>query len=147
MFHLKLTTAFVAILFLSACATLEKDYQNKVCNETGGYERGVNDARQGLLMNQSFAQSCEPSIIVAVQAGYKKGYQDGIAMVQADKPATQINGNIGGDNSKAYHCEAKAFSETFSAWGSSELEARLAATEKCTQKFHKMHCDRIECQH
>lgn len=67
---------------------------------------------------------------------------------------TLINVNIGGNqnvgpanqtNPRAYYCEVKAFTMTFSGWGPTQLEATRTAIANCTAKYHQMHCDAVSC--
>jgi hypothetical protein len=113
----------------------------------------MSDAREGKPMNaMSLTQVCDPPTTEAAMRGYRNGYKDGLASKREEVPETQINVNIGGggdggSSSKKYLCEVKAFTETFSAWGSSELEASEKAKKKCAKRYHEMHCDEVKCKH
>lgn len=138
----------VCVLNLAGCAGMQQAYRDQICHAEGGYERGMNDARTGEPMNQSFANACEGAGREAALKGYREGYTAGLASVQAEKPKTQINVNIGGSpgNSKKFYCEVRAFTQKFSAWGATELEAKVEAQKRCMERYHEMHCGDVSCQ-
>jgi hypothetical protein len=109
----------------------------------------MNDARAGHSMNTSFAQTCEAQSRGVAIAGYRAGYNAGLASTQSSQPSTLINVNIGGGSQeprKRFYCEIQAFTKTFSAWGSTQLEAEVAAKQQCTQNYNVMHCNEISCR-
>ena len=126
---------------------MQQAYQEQVCNENGGYEQGMNDANTGKPMDQSFARGCEGVTRDTAQLCYRKGYNAGLAHIQAQKPSTEINVNFGNSSTKNFYCEVHAFTKTFSAWGGTELEARVKAKNNCTEHYNEMHCNEIECKH
>jgi hypothetical protein len=143
-----LSSSFLLFLTLG-CAGMQQAYQDQICTDSGGYERGMNDSRAEKPMDQSFAQACDASRRDTALLGYRRGYGEGLASLQAGKPATLINVNLGtgtDGSQKKYYCEVKAFTKTFSAWGSSELEARVGAKKSCTQEYNEMHCEEAECK-
>lgn len=123
------------------CAGMQEAVIERFCHESGGYERGMNDARQALPMDQSFITACAPDIREAVGLSYRNGYKDGLASVQAEKPQTSIQVNIGSGSTKKYLCKLKPFVKSYSAWGATELEARDNVQKQCETDNHEMHCD------
>jgi hypothetical protein len=143
---------FMVLSAFSSCAAMQQSYQDNYCNQSAGYERGVNDAREGRPMDSSFFMSCQPGSKEAAIAGYQNGYGAGIASIPPQP--TQINVNVGGapawgpvGGERRAYCEIHAFTNTFSAWGPNELEAQVRAKEKCKQQYNEMHCGDIRCRH
>lgn len=134
---------------ITSCASMRMAYQNEVCNENGGYQRGMNDARAGNAMDQSFADGCEGESLEVARTGYRKGFNAGLASLKAEQPDTVINVNIdpeGSSSQKRVYCEVKAFTDVFSAWGATELEAKISSQKKCEARHDPMHCDVVTCR-
>ena len=153
---MKMTMILMALALIgtAGCASLQQAYQNQYCNENGGFEKGMNDARSDLPMNSNFFGSCTPESQTSAQNGYRSGYAQGLAARASETPGTQINVNLGngsvsdgGSYGHTYYCEIHAFTETFAAWGATELEAQVDAKAKCTRQYHEMHCGQISCRH
>jgi hypothetical protein len=134
------------LLAFASCAGMQQAYQEQVCNTNGGYERGMNDARAHKPMDTYFAGSCEGPTRDAAQAGYRDGYNAGLAANQGEQPATQIIVNTGERDRRRFFCEVHAFTKTYAGWGSSEMEARAEATRHCTSEYNEMHCREAECR-
>ncbi len=142
--------SLIAVLFLlslASCASLEEAHRQQVCNEHGGYQQGMNAARGDQPMDLSFARLCDPTSSAIALEAYKKGYTEGLASKTDRSP--KINVNIGHgikDSQKNFHCEVRAFTDTYSAWGSTRLEAEVSAKDQCKVKHHEMHCDSVSCK-
>ncbi len=134
----------LAFTSIAGCASIQKAYEEQVCNTNGGFQQGMNDARDGKPMDSSFGSGCENGREAALQ-GYREGYQSGLAHLQSQRP-TEINVNFGGAPRKKYFCEIHAFTQTYSAWGATELEAREEAKKQCTKHYNPMHCEDFTCK-
>lgn len=135
------------LLSVTGCASMMKTYKAQVCNSNGGYQQGMNDARDGKPMDQSFSQVCDEAQRTQAINGYHKGYKDGLDSVKKTAPSTEINVNIGNNSAKRYYCEIHPFTTTISSWGSTELEARMKVKHKCMQTYNEMFCEDIACKH
>lgn len=99
-------------------------------------------------------------------SAYRKGYESGVASTkepvsdsERGNHGTIINVGIGNgvrlgtgrgsmtrSNPKAWFCEIKIFGQTYSAFGSTQLEAKQAAKLKCSTETNEMHCEDISCE-
>lgn len=120
----------MAALLLGGCATFKA--QN--CSENAGYQKGVNDAKAGRLMNlQNYSIICDKESRELAEKGYKEGYQAG-----SDKGGAQLNVTLKGGALTlvgAYSCQAAYKMHDFSADASTEAEARSKALAKCRAKY------------
>jgi hypothetical protein len=68
----------------------------------------------------------------------------------AESPAPAlIKVNIGGDptdNSRAWYCKAKAFTDDFEAFAPTQLEAIKAVAARCREKYDPMFCKTSACR-
>ena len=120
----------LAALVLGGCATFNA--QN--CSENAGYQKGVNDAKTGKLMNlQNYSIICGKESRALAEKGYKDGYQAG-----SDKGGSQLNVTLKGGKlglAGAYSCQAAFKFHDFNADAATEAEARSKALEKCRAKY------------
>lgn len=120
----------VAALVFSGCATFKA--QN--CTENAGFQKGMNDARTGRIMNlQNYSIICDKESRALAEKGYKDGYNAG-----RDTGGAQLNVTLKGGALTlvgAYSCQAAFKGHDFSANASTEPEARSKALEKCRAKY------------
>ncbi len=77
-------------VILSGCAAMERDAQERVCNQAGAYQYGVNDAQNGENMRADMlAHQCHPSQKNLVKRFYIDGY-----MAMKNQPLVSINNNV-----------------------------------------------------
>ena len=119
----------ISAMLLGGCAT----FRAQNCTENAGYQRGMNDAKAGRLMNlQNYAVICDKASRELAEKGYKEGYLAG-----GDTGGAQLNVTLKGGKlalEGAYSCAAAYKLENFSADASTEGEARSKALEKCRAK-------------
>jgi|GEM_PF-2245855 len=120
----------MAALVFGGCATFKA--QN--CTESAGYQRGVNDAKAGRLMNlQNYSLMCDKESRALVEKGYQDGFMAGGNAGGAQMNVTLKGGKLG--LTGAYACKAAFNGQDFSADASTEAEARAKALEKCRANF------------
>jgi hypothetical protein len=119
----------LAAAVLSGCATFKA--QN--CTENAGYQKGVNDAKSGRLMNlQNYSVICDKESRVLTEKGYKDGYAAG-----QNTGGSQLNVTLNAGKLAlvgAYSCLAAYKGQNFKADAATEAEARAKALEKCRAK-------------
>lgn len=158
------------IIVLSGCSGLQESMRAEICNKDRAYERGINDANNHKPM-ASHSSQCDPAQQEAIAASYKDGYNAAVANRNARRNNNSsntgsgggqrplINVNLGGtqivgggnptggsSNEKAFFCRTHAFMAEFKSFGPTELEAREAVIKQCSAKYHRMHCEDVECQ-
>lgn len=120
----------MAALVLGGCATFR--VQN--CTENAGYQKGMNDAKAGRMMNlQNYSVICDKESRTLAEKGYKDGYLAG-----RDTGGAQLNVTLKGGKVAlvgAYSCMAAFKGHDFNADASTEAEARAKALEKCRAKY------------
>jgi len=120
----------LAALIFGGCATFKAEN----CGENAGFQRGMNDAKAGRLMNlQNYSLICDKESRVLAEKGYKDGYQAG-----RDTGGAQLNVTLKGGKVAlvgAYSCQAAFKGHDFNADASTEAEARSKALEKCRAKY------------
>ncbi len=130
----------IAALILGGCATFKA--QN--CSENAGYQKGVNDAKAGRLMNlQNYSIICGKESRALAEKGYKDGYQAG-----SDKGGAQLNVTLKGGKlglTGAYSCQAAFKLHDFTADAATEAEARSKALEKCRAKYPECGDTAVTC--
>ena len=120
----------LAGLVLGGCATFKE--QN--CSENAGYQKGVNDAKAGRLMNlQNYSVICDKDSRELAEKGYKDGYKAGGETGGSQMNVTLKGGKLGLVG--AYSCQAAYKLHDFSADAPTEAEARSKALEKCRAKY------------
>ncbi len=121
----------MAALLCAGCAAFKA--QN--CTEIAGYQRGVNDAKAGRVMNlQNYSIICDKGSRTLAEKGYKDGYQAG----NNDPGGAQLNVTLKGGKvalAGAYSCLAAFRLHDFRADAPTEAEARSRALEKCRAKY------------
>ncbi len=147
---MKLLILVIMSFGLNAYAGLGDLVRGQLCNESGGYEHGLNDARGGRPMNHAFTKLCDEGDRSKIEKSYRDGFMTGLQTVNNTPAKTEINVNVasngnGGEVKKVY-CELKPFTSTFSAWGASDLEAKINVKEKCTKQYNEMHCTDYDCK-
>ncbi len=116
-------------MMLGGCATFKA--QN--CTENAGYQRGMNDAKAGRLMNlQNYSVICDKESREMAEKGYKEGFLAG-----GNTGGSQLNVTLKGGKlalEGAYSCLAAYKMENFRADGATEADARAKALAKCRAK-------------
>lgn len=137
-------------LIFASCAGLQEQAVKTYCNPEGGYQKGINDAREQKPMNNGFVQMCSDDVKGSVQTAYREGYTKGLELNKESTPQSVINVNFGSGSgttsSRAYFCEGHAFTQTFKSFGPTELEARENVKTQCQAQYHEMHCGNINCR-
>lgn len=122
--------SMLAALVFGGCAA----FRAQNCGENAGYQRGVNDARAGRMMNmQNYSLICDKGSAALAEKGYKDGYQAG-----GDKGGSQLNLTMKGGKLAlvgAYSCLAAYKGQDFRADASTESEARSKALGECRAKY------------
>lgn len=101
---------FVTIMLslITGCAAMEKEAQDRFCNQEGAYQQGVNDAQGGQNMRADWlAYQCPSEQKIVVKKYYIDGY-----MTIKNKPIININNN---NNTYGQSCLAKPGHESFQA--------------------------------
>lgn len=141
---------FVAVVFVlfSACSAMQQSYVEQTCQSESAYAQGMNQARAGKPMEESFAYLCPAESKTLVMASYRKGYTSGLQSMQPEAPSSLITVNIPGaaERHRAWHCKLSVFMKDYSAFGRTELEAREKVASSCEAEYHPMHCDQISCE-
>lgn len=141
MFRFSFLVFAATLLSLFGCATFNA--QN--CTENAGYEKGMNDAKMGRLMNMNqFTIICSKEGVELAQKGYRAGYDTG----KNGQGSSQLNVTF--ENGKlglvgAYNCQIFYQNKSFSERASTETEARNAVLRKCRQQFASCSENAITC--
>ncbi len=119
-----------AAAVLAGCAMIKAEN----CSENAGYQRGMNDAKAGRLMNlQNYTVICDKESRALAGKGYKEGYLAGGNTGGAQLNVTLKGGKLALEG--AYSCTAAYRFQDFSADGGTEAEASAKALEKCRAKY------------
>jgi hypothetical protein len=154
MHRLSLLALVLAPLFLPACAAMEemeREHREQTCQREVGYERGMNDGREGKRMDSQFASVCDPESRREVMTGYRQGYEtarrelaDEREGVVVQTPGFQLR--MKGKLDRRWACETAAFGHSYNGVGNSRAEAAAEARRQCERHNHAMHCEREECR-
>lgn len=103
---MKLTLLLLLASALGGCAAMERDAQDRFCNQEGAYQYGVNDAQNGENLRADWlAYQCP----AAQKSLVKKFYIDGYMTIK-NKPIININTNT---IMNAQSCVAKPGQESY----------------------------------
>ena len=86
----------VLLLMIVSCAGMRKQWIADNCNFDVGYEKGVNDGRQGLPMNSGrHADACPSKMQKEVRNGYRKGYERGMKAAENEEKNNDLEVEMG----------------------------------------------------
>jgi hypothetical protein len=150
------------VLALSACASMQKDYQNRICHYSGAFEEGVNGAQAGQPMaGENLAQQCPQPVQDDVRRGYRDGYMSIRNLPPEQAPLIVINGGGGhrdkqrerqcltsyGQQVCGYGC-IEAYGKARCAQNPrhtcSEFYGQIYCGTNCHEDYGQVHCDEIE---
>lgn len=133
---------FFCFIFIS-CAQMQQNFIKNYCHYEGAYSLGLNDQQNGHEMLVQRLSSCPEESHKEALKGYKEGYTK--SLTESNKETNIYIGNRS-NYRKRYFCKSKAFTETYSAFGPTKLEAKELALARCSKNHHKMHCKILKCE-
>ncbi len=72
---MKTISVIVSAIFVIGCGTTRKEWVERFCSETGGYELGQQDARARKIFDLTYLQKCPADKLEITRQGYLAGYK------------------------------------------------------------------------
>ncbi|MEW6058063.1 MAG: hypothetical protein AB1540_15760 [Bdellovibrionota bacterium] len=115
-----------------------------------GYREGYQEGSKVFQEEQKNRRDRQPPVV-----GWPNPTGTGTTTTGSGRPS--ININIGGSqntvpaaatssNPRAYFCKVRAFTTDFEDFGTTKLEAQKKVQGACATRYHRMHCEDVECQ-
>lgn len=151
--------ASTLLLVMSACAAMQQQYVEQVCNTEGAYQQGYNDGHGAGHMDSSFASMC-PSDQESIRRAYRDGFDKGSAQKASEPQPVEIHVVHEHENGPGWECK-ESFGQKVCGYDCRDAYGQVKCARvpghncvaafgvikcgsRCREEFGEIQCDRYE---